>query len=176
MILEGDYDALSIAMYGKPAGSSEVEIGPRSPMVLDYEPFPLSSIPKSRQLPISFDPARTPAPTQIAVQLLAEDYPDWKIEAIVRQLIAESHHNPGRIVNGDASFDKISESLERCISDNTTDPEDWLDDAVQLSRSPFLASVPELADRFIDRLNDALGTIRVSLLSRIMQLNLLHRC
>lgn len=97
------------------------------------------------------------APTQVAVQLLAEDYPDWRLDSVIRQLMSEDDHNTGRTANGNASMEIVSESLQRCVSDHHTDPEDWLDDAAHLSRSPFLAAVPDLADRFVERLHEALG-------------------
>lgn len=162
VVLEGHFDSLSVAIYGQVVGASggalEAPVIPAlSHLSVSYEPTPLPQLPEPRRLPSLMDPARMLAPTQIAVQLLAEDYPDWRLDSVIRQLMSEDDHSAGRTTNGNASLETVSESLQRCVSDQDTDPEDWLDDAAHLSRSPFLAAVPDLADRFVERLHDALG-------------------
>jgi hypothetical protein len=145
-------------VYGHAVGSPDAALELPAPMVLDYEPIDLPPSPETRKLPPNLDPARMSAPTDIAAQLISEDYPDWRLDSMVRQLLAEADYNSGRTVNHDFTLDGVSQSLAKCVNDYDTDIEDWLDDAVRLARSPFLASVPADVDQFVVRLHHALGT------------------
>ena len=158
VIFEGSFEALSVAMYGYAVGSQDVASQLPASMVLDYQPVDLPPLPEPRKLPPNLDPARMSAPTDVASQLISEDYPERRLDSVVRQLLAEADLHSRRAVNGHSTPEDVSQSLAQCVNDYDTDIEDWLDDAVRLARSPFLASVPADADQFVDRLHHALGT------------------
>lgn len=144
-------------MYGYAVGSQDVILELPAPVVLDYQPIDLPPLPEPRELPPNLDLVRMSAPTDVAAQLISEGYPEWRLDGMVRQLIAEADYHSGRTANGDSTPEDVSQSLAKCVNDHDTDIEDWLDDAVRLARSPFLASVPADVDQFVDRLHHALG-------------------
>lgn len=158
VIFEGSFKSLSVAVYGHAVGFHGTAFELPAPMVLDYQPIELLPLPETRKLPPNLDPARMSAPTDAAAQLISEEYPEWRLDSMVRQLLAEADYHSGRTVNDDFTPEDISQSLTKCVNDYDTDIEDWLDDAVRLARSPFLASVPADVDQFVDRLHHALGT------------------
>jgi hypothetical protein len=157
MIFEGAFESLSVAVYGRLASdTSDTSLIPLPTPRLEYKPIKLSIIPQ-RRMHFSMDPAHNAQPFHLAAGYLAELYPQFTLDGIIRHLfVFDANSNNEHQSNGTLTAATAYPDLASCLVADESDA-DWLTSAVLAAQSPFMAYVPADVDKFSARIQNCLG-------------------